>query len=430
IALGMVAFVGFLGLAIDGGNSYLTQRSLQRAADMAALAATSSYFRSNVVSEYLPSGSVAGAFTTARNAATAVVVKDGYASSIMGTPTATALDSTGVALSNQCNATCPGASQVRGFSVSLSRTAPTNFMSALGFGQTTIAATASAMITVPGGAVQMAPLLVQSYTSSSVNLPRNSAYGASPVTKCAPNPNDGIQYPATPDCRPTVNTPVVLVQAATSAPGLSAPFNGVTQTRFYILHDPPTCGTGGGFLGSFSPCDATSGSAGSPGTVYSGESTLMTVCPPSSVGSPCTTPQYWAELNHTGFLFPADDGVANGINARITQAQGAAWSNQDCSNPGGGGGVPPLSSDNPRLMRLPVNYSASLANQANDEGQARISETVMFCAQYTSKSAPVPKSGTSYAITGYLVDVPTNVGTTVAVPGAYFGQDVLIRLLS
>ncbi|HEV3234020.1 MAG TPA: pilus assembly protein TadG-related protein, partial [Candidatus Dormibacteraeota bacterium] len=266
IALGMVAFVGFLGLAIDGGNSYLTQRSLQRAADMAALAATSSYFRSNVVSGYLPPGSVAGAFTTAHNAATAVVVKDGYASSIMGTPTATALDSTGVALSNQCNATCPGASQVRGFSVSLSRTAPTNFMSALGFGQTTIAATASGMITVPGGAVQMAPLLVQSYTSSSVNLPRNSAYGASPVTKCTLNPNDGIQYPATPDCRPTVNTPVVLVQAATSAPGLSAPFNGVTQTRFYILHDPPTCGTGGGFLGSFSPCDATSGSSGSPGT--------------------------------------------------------------------------------------------------------------------------------------------------------------------
>ena len=47
VVLGMVAFMAFLGLALDGGSAYLQQRGLQRAADMAALAAASSFFRSD-----------------------------------------------------------------------------------------------------------------------------------------------------------------------------------------------------------------------------------------------------------------------------------------------------------------------------------------------------------------------------------------------
>ena len=434
VALGMVAFIAFLGLALDGGASYLQQRSLQRAADLAALAAASSYYRANLASGYIPAApasAMINAVQDARNTAISVVTQDGYATTAITFDQV--LDYQGNALALQCSAGptppasgCPAASVVRGFSVTLSRTAPTTVMRAVGITSTTIGATASAMITVPGGAVRIAPLLLQNYTDGTHSLPRNTPYPT-----CAQAPGDGIQDAPSPDCRPRVGEPLVLVQSAELfPPGLDATFAAAPRTDYFILHDPPTCNTGGSYP-SFSTCDATAGSTTTPGTVATGETSTITSCPPSSVATPCATTQYYAELNHNFILLMQNDNVATGMNARIDKAA-ASWAGQDCSNPHGGAGVPPLAPDNPRLMRLPVNYAAPLSG-ANNVGAAQVSETVMFCVQYNAGgniTSHLPQSGNDYAVTGYFVNVADDAGTTTATPGQYFGQDVLIRLLS
>src|SRR5437763_968110 len=44
VALGMVAFFGFLGLALDGASAYLAQQNLQKDADLAAISGTWAYY--------------------------------------------------------------------------------------------------------------------------------------------------------------------------------------------------------------------------------------------------------------------------------------------------------------------------------------------------------------------------------------------------
>jgi hypothetical protein len=448
VVLGMVAFMGFLGLALDGGSAYLQQRGLQRAADMAALAAASSYFRTNYAgtnttdcSQSNGNGNgngngnfnngnctntpppIATGVSAARSAATTVVVKDGYVASVLATPVL--LDYLGADLAAQCNPSpCPQQTDVRGVRVSLSRSVPTSFMRVAGITQTTTVATAKVMITNPGGAVREAPLLLQNYVDSTYNLARNNPYGSGQQTCSTNTGGDGYRYPVGPDdCRVTVGTPVVFVPAAeTSIPALSGVYSGAQLARYYVLHDAPTCNTGGTGP-AFSSCDATATS------VSNGLGVTVLTCPPSSSASSCATPQYWAELSHFSGGSMADDKVATGMNSRIDRAFAGAWSQQDCGRPGGGGGTKPLTADNPRLVRLPVHYGSALSGSSN-QASARVSETVMLCVQYTGIGTHLPQSGSNYAVTGYLVNTPDLSATTVGTLGQYSGQDVLIRLFS
>ena len=361
--------------------------------------------------------------SSARSAATAVVVKDGYVASVLATPVL--LDYLGADLAAQCNPSpCPQQPDVRGVRVALTRSAPTTFMRVVGITQTTTVAVAKVMITVPGGAARQAPLLVQNYTDATYHLARNNQYGTGQQTCNTNTGGDGYPYPAGPDdCRPTVGTPVALVPAAeTTIPALTGAFSGAQRTRYYVLHDAPTCNTGG--IGPlFSACDATAAS------VSNGLGATLLTCPPSSAGSPCTTPQYWVELSHFSGVVMADDKVATGMNARIDRAVAGAWAQQDCSKPAGGGGAKPLTADNPRILRLPVRYGAVLSG-ANNQASARVSETVMLCVQYTPIATHVPQSGNNYAVTGYLVNTPDLSASTTGPLTSYFGQDVLIRLRS
>lgn len=379
---------------------------------MAALAAANSYYRSNYAGNNAgfpnPVGGPTGGVNTARTAASTVIAANGYSPSILvGSPEL--LDFQSNALPDQCDPTpCPGPTDVRGFELTLKTTVPTTFLRAIGISESSLGGHARSSITTPGGAAREAPLLLQNFGPSTFSLPRNGGYIPTGGV-CATAPGDGVQYSPTPDCRPTMGTgaaPVALVPAdESSPPALASPFT--LQAGFYILHNPPSCPTD-------VTCNATST------TVQDGEREVIQTCPPA----PCSTFQYSVALDHG-----ASDGIIAGMNSRISTAIGGTGAGQDCSQPLGGPGVPPLTPDNPRLMRLPINYGSPITGSGN-VGQARVSETVMFCVQYTTPTTPVPPAvGSDYAVPGYVLNTVDLSATSPATPSAYFGQDVLIRLI-
>ena len=179
VALGMVVFLGVVGLALDGGVAYLRQQDLQRAAEQAALAATSSYYRSNYAGNNggFPA-SVSAGVTSARAAAAAVVAADGLDAGVMARPVLLDYQGNPLPPNMQCDpadatTTCPGATDVRGFAVSMSGSVPVDLLRVAGISQTPIGASAKAAITTPGGAA----------------VPRFSA----DPSPCPGLPGDGIQ---------------------------------------------------------------------------------------------------------------------------------------------------------------------------------------------------------------------------------------------
>ena len=196
-------------------------------------------------------------------------------------------------------------------------------------------------------------------------------------------------------------------------PALAGAFATAPQTNFYVLHDKPD--------------DPATSAAATMNTAKFGESALIATCPAASLASPCGAPQYYMALDHTiGGI-----AIVDGLNSRISKAGGAPWTNQDCSRPQGGAGVPPLTPDNPRLVRVPIAY-ATPAPFAPGVGQGRVSETLMFCLQYTvplTTMIPTPTAGGDYFVPGYFVNEADLSATSAATPGRYFGQDVLVRLI-
>jgi hypothetical protein len=133
-----------------------------------------------------------------------------------------------------------------------------------------------------------------------------------------------------------------------------------------------------------------------------------------------------------------DDYVLTAFNQRIGRAMAGAWAAEDCSQPYGNpsAGVLPLRSDNPRLVRFPIEYGppgqlSAIAGQ-NNVGAFRATETIDFCIQNGSPSAPLPARSTadnSYSLTGYIVQQPAAGDEGLILGQDYFGADITVRLV-
>jgi hypothetical protein len=401
LALGATAFFGFLGLALDGGTAYLEHRKLQHAAEMSALAAAWTFFNHNYAGptnlDYNP---VLSGVNAARAQAALVAHANGFPQAL--TPTVAFVDAGGnnLDVSGCPAAPCPGLPGVRGVAVTLSRAQSYQVLGVLGVSSSTLGARATAMIRPLSAAVGEAPLLLQNYSSSSANVTRGNAY---PI--CAKNPGDGVQYPASPDCRPRVEVPksptppvVVLAPAYEILPPVPP------GIRFYVMHDPPTSST----------------QSAVRATTANGLSSLLNTCL-----VPSCTDSYWVDLSQP--IAPADDGVFNGVSDRIA----AAPANQDCSLPAGDATRVPLTAGNPRIMRLPISYGAVPSPLPpplpGTSAQLKVSETLLFCASSVGGIAA------NYVISGYVINEPTNSPVQVPSMGAYaaspyFGQDINVSL--
>lgn len=409
IALG--ALFAFLVLALEGGQLYLDRRAAQRAADMAALAAAWAYYQGDYAPASYP-GTPDLADPRAR--AQQVVAANGFAAGDITSVDYVDASGGSVDVSGCPGAGCPAPWQIRGVRVSLTHDVALQLGRALGVASAAVSATATAVIGPSTGALYEGPLLLDGTA-----LPRAS-------TGCTPA---GDRYPATPDCRPTLG-PVTLFAAYQQGAALQAliatmpaPFAGARRVSFDIVHDPPACATGDPGAGTYSPCDST------PATVRYGEGTgdgqaagadLLTTCPPA--GCPAAPP-YYVELGRHGppYLGSDADGVAVGVNSRLGAAAPPAWAAQRCD----GSGTAPLTTDNPRLMRLPISYAAPAPAGAN-VGAVQDNETLVFCAATLAEDATTGY----YAIGGYVVNEPTRDATVLSRADPYVGRDVVIRLSS
>ncbi|HEV1998169.1 MAG TPA: Tad domain-containing protein, partial [Candidatus Dormibacteraeota bacterium] len=208
VGLGMVAFLGFLGLALDGASAYLEQQNLQKAADLAALSATWGYYHASY-QEQDGYGSPYNGIQAAGKARDATLGANRYAGV---TQTTAYIDASGgdIPGADACQAdgtNCPTQPWlVRGVRVHLSKVLPTQVLQAIGVGSSTITADARAELGPNTGARQEAPLLLQN-CNAIFNLPRVNPYApgpcASPPGSCAANPADGFRYPMSTDCRPS-----------------------------------------------------------------------------------------------------------------------------------------------------------------------------------------------------------------------------------
>jgi Flp pilus assembly protein TadG len=438
VALGSAVLFGFLALALEGGQLFLQRRNLQRTADMAALSGAWAFYNKSYAgaSNLNYPDTLASAGMAAANTKVTQVVQNNNAPA--GTSTTVCfVDYLGNLLNTgSCNlaGALPGQANVRGVHVALQATLALQLGNAIGVPNATVGASSTAMMGPPTGATHDAPLVVQNYISATVNLPRNNVYGGGAGQCTTSPPVSG--YAVTPDCRPMLQavnlTPAY--ESGAPVPGLP-PFSGTPLTNFYILHDDPTCSVGDPGGGGYSPC------AASLGTVQSGEGSGVETGAneagdSSGVDLILNLATYYVEIGRrpTAGVYD-DDLVWTAMNNRITAASTGKWANQDCNQPTTlGGGVVPLTPDNPRLMRLPIRYATGtpplVAGQTN-AGSVSPTETVMFCVQYTSigSSLPPKAANGAYTVTGYLVNEPSNDPTLLTKNSSYFGQDIAIRLV-
>lgn len=388
VAIGMAAFLGFLGLVLDGGRAYLEQRNLQRSADLAALSGAWAYYHSNYQGSDGFTVAVATGETAANRAITAALQANAYPASAPP-PVITFADLSGaVVLAGK-------GPDVRRVKVQLERVLPNQLLGALGVGNPAISAEATAMIGPNTGAAHEVPLMLQNFTDPGHNLPRNYA-------SCAQAPGDGVRYPLTPvDCRPSTGGPWPQHLNLEPVWNTSDP-GGAPVTFFYVLHDPPNQPAG---------ATATAGmvSAGLPG--------YLPTCPVPPIG--CDDPTYEVFADTSA---PVSDPVVPGINSRLATAAGdVRWSGQNCKLPDDP--TSPLTADNPRLIRLPVSYATAQKAGSGVQG-FKVSETVMFCVD-----AVVPGAGGDYAISGFLVERPSSDSTLLSPNDPYLSRDVVIRLI-
>jgi hypothetical protein len=411
---------------------------MQRAADMAAMSATWTYWNRNYAFTQNYSSDVTGGMSAATARVNQVLTANGVPATA-GVTVCFVDYQARVFTANSCAGSlgAPGVADIRGVQVTVSQAVGPQ-VSGTGLAAFTVGAQATAVLGPPAGATRMAPLLLQNYATSTNALPRANAYGGG-AGQCPQTMATGVRYPAVPDCRPGVTaagTPqaVNLIPAYEGTPAskpAAPPFATAPWVEFYIVHDDPqTCTTGG----YYSTCAATSN------TIRLGEGTtdidetagmesgsdIISTCPATGA---CTS--YYVEMRRQGTPF-VDDAVWSSMNARIGAAGGANFLAQDCSDPRNP--LHPLTPDNPRLMRLPVNYAAAPTDVSNSNvATVNVSETVLFCVQYDTVTAQLPakNGGTgAYVVTGYLVNEPTNDPTLAmrATDNAYFGQDVVVRL--
>ena len=393
VALGMIAFFGFLGLSLDGASAYLAQQTLQQDADLAAITSTWAYYHATF-QETDTYGTVAGGQSAAQAAVTASLSANHYS----GNPvTVTYINASGT----DAGAT-PQPWEIRGVQVRLSKVLPTQILQSVGIGNPTVVAVARAQFGPNTGAQNEAPLLVQNWNPAQV-LPRVTPYGAG---GCSGSQGDGVRYPMSTDCRPSTGGGWTAGQLLSLEPawgGGAHPELGAWATApkstFFLLHEPATSQ-----LASDTP---------SQGVVTTGLPEFLPTCAPGCAGAT----QVFADTTS-----PATDPVVGGINARITAAAagGSKWAAQSCAQPHDP--TNPLTPDNPRLMRLPVTYNT--ASGSGTPPGFYVSETLMFCAD------SVPQGGGSYAISGYLEEMPTNQPTVLRAGDTYFGRDVVVKLLS
>ncbi|MEA2682177.1 MAG: hypothetical protein QOK05_505 [Chloroflexota bacterium] len=388
VAIGMAAFLGFLGLVLDGGRAYLEQRSLQRSADLAALSGAWAYYHSNYQGDNGFGVAVATGETAARDAVDATLRANAYPADA-SPPAVTFAD---VADAPVLAATGPGVRRVR---VQLQRVLPNQLLGALGAGNPTISAQATAMIGPNTGALHETPLLLQNFTDAGHNVPRQYA-------SCAQAPGDGVRYPLVPtDCRPTTGGPWPQHLNLEPVWNTTDP-GGAPVAYFYLLHDPPN-----------QPAGATAVAA----SVSNGLPSFLPTCPAAPAPCDDATHLVFADTSP-----PAVDPVLSGIAGRLSAATGdPRWSAQKCAVPDDPS--TPLTADNPRLIRLPVSYAA--AQPAGSGTQAfKVSETLVFCIDVV-----VPGAGGDYAISGQMVERPSTDSTFLSPGDPYFGRDVVIRLI-
>ena len=403
LAIGIAVFLGFLGLVLDGGSAYLQQRNLQRGADLAALSGTWGYYNAN----YRGSdnyNNVAAALAAARSAVTNTLRSNGLGAAT-ATVTFNSAAGAGVDTSGCQGATptCPPGWEIRGVTVGLAQVLGNQLVQAVGAGQPTITATAAAQVSTNTGALAEAPLLLQNYTDVSSAVPRIGGYPA-----CA-NGTDGLRYPMSPtDCRPSTRAPwpaqALNLEPRWQAPFAPAapPFNTAPLTRFYLLNEPS---------GSATPASA----AAEQLAVSGGLSELVGTCRPGCPGGDAGSAVRYAMTTP-----PSPDPVFPGAGDRVSRS-GTGWAGQSCANPLNR--ASPLTPDNPRLMRLPITYAAMPGpSGVAGVGAFRVSETLMFCLE------SVQGSPGSYALSGYIVEEPSNASTLLDSGNPYFGRDVVVRL--
>jgi Flp pilus assembly protein TadG len=417
VALGLTVFAGFLALALEGGRIYLERRRLQNAADSAAMSGAWAFYSSNYAGSvnYNYPKPVSLGIAAASDRITKVISANGLAGASTTINFVDAgqavLDTSGCPL-----APCPAAYQVRGVKVVVTEVAfGTQAAGGLGITNVNVSASATAVMGPPTGAVHEAPMALMNNLSATRDLPRVSGYTGQGGS-CPTNPaagSAGANYAPPTDCRPKLG-PVVLAPNYGAPPAGASPFDVAPVITFLVLHDVPTCIT---------PCTANAT------TIQSGESAVMLTCPLICPAMPDPTYTYYAELTRGS---PYDsDGVFAGMNARIAAAQ-VSNPGQDCRNPTT---TPVLTSDNPRLMRLPVDYQTTPPDLGANNGRLQVSETVMFCVQDAtgpaSSLAPALNSPlVGYAITGYIVSLPSKDATVLTQQDQYLGQDTVVRLVN
>ena len=398
IAIGMAVFLAFLGLVLDGGSAYLEQRNLQRAADLSALSGAWAFHNGNYRNSDNYSN-VAASIDAARTTIATTLAANGYGSV---TPAVTFNDVAGTPLADQCTPTCPQGWEIRGLTVDISRVMSTLLIGVVGGGDATIRAVASAQLGPHTGARAEAPLLLQNFTDPANAVPRVGGYPA-----CA-NATDGLRYPMAPtDCRPSTGAPwpaqalnlEPMWQGAFTPP--APPFDTAPVARFWLLNEPSDA------AGPGSPTSQLTVSDGLPEVLF----TCRPGCPAGDPGS---------VLRYAGTATPVPDPVFPGAGGRVSRAA-TNWAGQSCANPLDRAN--PLTPDNPRLMRLPITYAAVPGpSGVAGVGSFRVSETLMFCLDAVA-GAPG-----AYALSGYLVEEPSNAPTILSAGDPYFGRDVVVRL--
>jgi hypothetical protein len=292
VALALPMLIAFAGYAIDAGRAELERRSLQRAADVAAVGAAWTYYRDQYREQPGYGGNVAAAVAAARAEAAREARANGWPPS--GSIQVDLLDSRRTVIADPSSA---GVAQVEGVRVTLRDTLSNLFIAAVGPRSEPIGAVAAAMISSPASA-PMGPLLLRNFDSAQYHVPRVNPYGTG-AGECPPNPPDGQRYPALPDCRPGVAaTPVVLVPAyeaylPASYPAVAGPFQGAQRILYDNLHDSPLCATGDdGSPPPYSPCSLDHGT-GYLGAIVGGFGFALRTC----AAVACAAPDYDVELS-------------------------------------------------------------------------------------------------------------------------------------
>jgi hypothetical protein len=380
----MATFLAFLGLVLDGGSAYLDQLQLQRDADSAAVSAAWAFYHSNYQDTDNFPVPVPTGLAAANAAATRTLQLNGYpAEADPAVVSATDIDG---------NPAGPGPTGVRGVRVQLAHTLRNNLLGAVGVGNPRIVATATAVISGNTGARHEAPLLVQNYSSPAVNLPRFAGYPA-----CPQAPADGQRYSLAPDCRPSNAQP--RPQPFSLQPAWTAVVAATPYALVYLLHEHNADGSDGG-----AP-DATG--------VKNGLSSFVPTCPANVACDPTLT-----VFADTGPPTPPDPVFA-GMTSRLTAATSGAWAGQSCAAPADP--AKPLAADNPRLFRVPVAFQPPAGPSPST---FKVSETVVFCLD------SIPTSGSDYALSGFLIEMPTSEPTGPSRGDPYFGRDVAVKLIN